>query len=84
MTNDEALYEARRTCGAVADELRVGDEVLYDGFKGIICREVYYIHGEAFALNMNRALRAFSCLFTVAEYLLICLATTYDAIATGR
>jgi hypothetical protein len=48
MTDDETLYEARRTCGAVADELHVGDEVLYDGFRGVICREVYYICGDPF------------------------------------
>lgn len=41
--DDETLYEARRTCGAVADELRVGDEVLFRGVRGVICSEVYYI-----------------------------------------
>jgi hypothetical protein len=48
MTDDETLYEARRTCGAVADELRVGDEVLYHGFRGVICRKGYYICGDPF------------------------------------
>jgi hypothetical protein len=42
------------------------------------------VTGVSFALNLNGGLRAFSCLFTVSEYLLISLAATYDNIVTSR
>jgi hypothetical protein len=41
------------------------------------------VTGVSFALNLNGGLRAFSCLLTVTEYLLICFATIYDNIVTS-